>query len=132
MGFLFEKLDVYKKALDFAERIDNLCTELPRGTKHFSDQLRRASVSISLNVAEGNGRWHKKDRRNFFYIARGSAFECIPLLELIQRKGCLPKSALQALKEEVNIISKMLTSLIKGTEDKTNNRKWNNRTIDHN
>lgn len=52
MAFFFENLYVYKKALDFAERIDNLCTGLPKVTRHLSNQLRRASVSTSLNIAE--------------------------------------------------------------------------------
>ncbi|HEY6363652.1 MAG TPA: four helix bundle protein [Candidatus Binatia bacterium] len=41
---------------------------------------------MSLNIAEGNGRWHVRERRNFFRIARGSAFECVPLVKLCRRK----------------------------------------------
>jgi len=46
-----------------------------------NDQLRRASFSIMLNVAEGTSRFSNKDRKNFFVIARGSAFECPAILE---------------------------------------------------
>jgi len=70
VAFLFEKLDAYQKALDFATKIDKLCSELPRGKYFMIDQLRRASLSISLNTAEGNGRWHKAEKRQFFTIAR--------------------------------------------------------------
>lgn len=58
MSFLFEKLKVYQDAVSFAEEIDNLIANA-KGRVSFSvlDQLSRASLSISLNIAEGNGRW---------------------------------------------------------------------------
>jgi four helix bundle protein len=71
--FLFDKLVVYQKALDLAENIIALTDDFPKGSYYLADQLRRASVSISANIAEGNGRWHAGDRKSFFYIARGSA-----------------------------------------------------------
>ena len=87
MSFMFEKLEVYQRAVDIAERIEILSKGMAgRGYYHLLDQLRRASLSISLNIAEGNGRWHVKDRRNFFWIARGSVFECVPLVELCRRQ----------------------------------------------
>ncbi|MGZ3781951.1 MAG: four helix bundle protein [Pseudobdellovibrionaceae bacterium] len=50
----------------------------PQGiTRTLADQLSRAALSIPLNIDEGNGRWHNGDKRNFFWIARGSAFECV-------------------------------------------------------
>ena len=85
MAFLFEKLEAYKKAVAFAAKIDSLYSKLPRGKYFTVDQLRRASLSISLNIAEGNGRWHKGDKRQFFAVARGSTFECVPILELLKR-----------------------------------------------
>jgi len=87
MVFMFEKLEVYQRAVNFAERITVLTKSFPaQGHYHLVDQLRRASLSISLNIAEGNGRWHVKDRKNFWWIARGSVFECVPLLELCKRE----------------------------------------------
>ncbi|WP_420885794.1 four helix bundle protein [Candidatus Velamenicoccus archaeovorus] len=74
MAFLFEKLDVYKKAVDFADKICGLTEGFTKGNYYLADQLNRASLSISANIAEGNGRYHKPDRINFFRIARGSAF----------------------------------------------------------
>jgi four helix bundle protein len=87
--FLFEKLAVYQKALNFAECISNLTSDFPRGSWYLADQLNRASLSISLNIAEGNGRWTVADRKNFFGIARGSVHECVPLMELCRRKKLL-------------------------------------------
>jgi len=81
MPFLFEKLEVYQRALAFAERVSGLTGDFPRGSWYLADQLNRASLSISLNIAEGNGRWTAADRKNFG-IARGSVHECVPLVAL--------------------------------------------------
>ena len=66
MTFILEKLDVYKKALDLADEITSNTEKFPKGYRYLTDQLNRAVVSISTNIAEGNGRWHKNDRRQFF------------------------------------------------------------------
>jgi four helix bundle protein len=117
MSFLFEKLEVYQRAVDFAERVTDLTKTFPaQGHYHLVDQLRRASLSISLNIAEGNGRWHVKDRKNFFWIARGSVFECVPLLELCKRENLITEVTWTEAKGELEILSKMLTGLIKGAE----------------
>ena len=86
MPFMFENLDVYKKAIDIADELSTLTESFPKGNYYLSDQLNRAVLSIATNIAEGNGKYHKADRINFFRIARGSAFECVPILELCKRK----------------------------------------------
>ena len=73
MSFMFEKLDVYQKAVDFAADIAALVNSFPRGYGYLVDQLNRASLSIAANIAEGNGRFTKPDRRNFFGIAPGGS-----------------------------------------------------------
>ena len=75
MDFMFEKLEVYQRAVDFAEEIFKLTDELPRGQAAVSDQFKRAVLSISLNIAEGNGRWHSKERKNFFLLSRPATTE---------------------------------------------------------
>jgi len=97
MGFMFEDLEVYKRSLALAERITKLTGEFSSGSYAISDQLRRAAVSVPCNIAEGNGRWHGKERRQFFRIARGSAFECIPVLHIAMRLGHVPEPTYQAL-----------------------------------
>jgi four helix bundle protein len=77
-----EKLEVYQKAVDFADEAAALTESLPRCYGFLVDQLDRAALSIATNLAEGSCRFTKPDRRNFFTIARGSAQECVPLLEL--------------------------------------------------
>jgi len=114
--FLFEKLEVYQKALAFAERVSNLAAGFPRGSWYLADQLNRASLSISLNIAEGNGRWTEADRRNFFGIARGSVHECVPLIELCRRKRLLDETTCEGLKRDLATIAKMLAGLIRRTQ----------------
>ena len=79
MAFAFEKLLVYQKALDFADKVCTHTEYFERGYGFLVDQLNRAALSISANTAEGNGRFTKADRRNFFGIAAGpsrNAFPC--------------------------------------------------------
>ncbi|MFH1692104.1 MAG: four helix bundle protein [Candidatus Omnitrophota bacterium] len=70
MAFIFEKLVVYQEAVNLAEKVSKFTEGFPRGSYYLTDQLNRASLSISANIAEGNGRYHKADRVNFFRIAR--------------------------------------------------------------
>ncbi len=71
-AFTFENLQVYQKALDFADEVATLTESFPRGYGFLTYQLNRAALSIARNLAEGNGRFTKADRKNFFGIARGS------------------------------------------------------------
>jgi len=112
MAFIFEKLDVYKKAVDFTEKICELTKDFQRGNYYLVDQLNRASLSISINIAEGNGRYHKADRVNFFRIARGSAFEYVPILEICKRRKLINEDRSEELKKEIEDICKMLSGLM--------------------
>ena len=114
MAFMFEKLDVYQKSIDLAERILVATSEFPRGFYFLSDQLNRACVSIATNLAEGNGRFTKADRKNFFTIARGSAQECVPLIELACRRNLITEAEHSQFRSELEIIGKMLSGLING------------------
>ncbi len=77
MPFMFEKLEVYQKAVDFADEVAVLTEGFPRGYGFVVDQLNRDALSIATNLAEGNGRFIKPDRRNFFTIARGSVLRSV-------------------------------------------------------
>ena len=119
MAFAFEKLIVYQKAVDFADKICATTSKFPNGYYFLRDQLNRASLSISANIAEGNGRFTKSDRKHFFIIARGSVQECVPLLELAARRGFLNTERHESLKSDLEEISKMLSGLINGLEKRT-------------
>ena len=116
MAFAFEKLRVYQKAVDFADRVAALTEEFPRGYGFLAHQLNRASLSVAANIAEGNGRFTKADRRNFFGIARGSVQECVPLLELGRRRRLLDDAMHGTLKDELEEVARMLSGLITGLD----------------
>ena len=117
MGFMFENLEVYQRAVSFADAVADLTQHFPRGFGFLSDQLNRAALSIATNLAEGNGRFTKADRRHFFTIARGSTQECVPLLEVSRRRGLLMEENHHAFKNELETIAKMLSGLMKGLEN---------------
>jgi len=71
--------------------------------------MNRAALSIATNLAEGNGRFTKADRKNFFTIARGLAQECVPLLELARRRGLIPDGKCEELRQQLETIAKMLS-----------------------
>ncbi len=78
-----------------------------------NDQLRRASFSIMLNIAEGSSRFSKKDRRHFLVIARGSVFECVAILEYLFDTKELEKIEYDIFYRRLDELSKMLYGLIK-------------------
>ena len=112
MTFAFEKLFVYQKAVGFADSACTLTKNFPRGYFFLADQLNRAALSIAANIAEGNGRFTKPDRKHFFGIARGSVQECVPLLELAVRQGLLQANQHGQLKADLEEIARMLSGLI--------------------
>lgn len=116
MPFMFEKLEVYQKAVSLADTVAALTQDFPRGFGFLADQLNRAALSIATNLAEGNGRFTKADRGNFFGIARGSVQECVPLLELALRRELLNRDEHAALKTDLEEIARMLSGLISGLE----------------
>src|SRR4051812_5368768 len=73
--FNFHRLGVYRCAISFLSFAAPLADRAPRGFSSLSDQLRRASLSIPLNIAEGSGKY-ERDERRYFNLARGSALEC--------------------------------------------------------
>lgn len=118
MPFMFEKLEVYQKAVNLADDVAALTQGFPRGFGYLADQLNRAALSIATNLAEGNGRFTKANRRNFFIVARGSVQECVPLLELTRRRELIESSKHQELRDELESIAKMISGLINGLENR--------------
>jgi len=106
-----EKLDVYQCALRFAAIVFQILQKLPRGHSELADQLKRATISIPLNIAEGAGKPTDKDRSRFHGIARGSAMECGAVLDLLLLQALAePRTVNEAkslLERLVAMLSKM-------------------------
>jgi len=86
----FEKLDVWKRAIVYTSEIYNLTATFPIEERYgLTSQLRRASTSISLNIAEGSGRGSNNDYCRFIDIAIGSALECVSALYICRNLNLL-------------------------------------------
>ena len=110
--FDFEKPSVYSKAKLLNRNTLSLLRNNKSIDSYVKDQLKRASISIVINIAEGSGKFSKADKRNFYTIARGSVYECVSLLELISDDGHLTQPEFQGFYQDYTEISKMLLGLI--------------------
>jgi len=105
----FQRLDVYRCAIDllaFTAAID-----LPRGLSHLGDQLRRASLSVPLNLAEAAGRNSEADAARHYAIARGSAMECAAIMDSLRVMGILEEAGHARAIELIERIVAMSTKL---------------------
>ena len=114
--FDFEKLTVYQKSKQYNKRINQflLDTNVDRTTH---DQLRRASFSIMLNIAEGAGRFTNRDKRNFYIISRGSVFECVAIFDYLRDLKIIDQFTFETYYQELDELSRMLFALIKKLSD---------------
>jgi four helix bundle protein len=107
----FERLDVYRCAIDFLTLAVRITTHMARGQADLRDQLRRASTSIPLNIAEASGKTGSADRAHFHAIARGSALECAAILDVLFRFGAIPADDVEQGKTLLSRIVSMLSKM---------------------
>ena len=114
MGFAFEDLVVYQRALDFSVLIINMIDEVKTSRRHYRliEQLEASCTSIALNIAEGKGRFSKKEFKQFLFIARGSLYETVTMLQIFMKKNWIKTADYQKLYSESEEISKMISGLI--------------------
>lgn len=105
-----EKLDVYQCSIDFLATSVKVIEAIPRGHGSLIDQLKRASWSIPLNIAEGCGKVGPADKRKFFAIARGSAMECAAVMDVC---GVLGVGEPKDLKEGKELLTRVVAMLTK-------------------
>jgi len=123
--FSFEDLEVWRKAVEFAKGVIELAESVETDRKHFRliEQLEACSTSVALNIAEGKGRYSKKEFVQFLYIARGSLYETITLLIIFNQNSWISDSQLDEAKAFGEEIGKMLSSMITSIK--------NARTVSH-
>ncbi len=107
----FQKLDVYRCSIEFLTRSVSLSDCLPRGHAALADQLRRAALSVPLNIAEAAGRASDADTARHFAIARGSAMECAAVMDAFLVLGVIDPSQHASAVELLERIVAMLTKL---------------------
>lgn len=114
MAFAFEELKVYQKALEFAISVINTVDEIKTPRKHYRliEQLESSSSSVASNIAEGKGRYSKKEFKRFLYIARGSLYETVTRLQIFRMLKWLGQNSYMKLYDEAQEINKMLSGLI--------------------
>jgi four helix bundle protein len=112
--FNFEKLDVWQKAIGFADLVYNHTRHFPADERFgLTNQMRRAAVSISSNIAEGTSRVSEADFARFIEIAMGSVFEVVSQAFVGRRQNCLNQESFRALYTAAEEIGRMLSGLRK-------------------
>jgi four helix bundle protein len=111
--FDFENILVYQRSLDYVAFIYNIVSKFPKAeTFSLSDQFKRASVSVSLNIAEGSG-GSKPDFKRFLTIARRSVRERLAITEISIRQHFIDNEAKRQSRAFCRELSKMISGLIK-------------------
>src|SRR5262245_31005508 len=106
--FNLQKLDIWKKAIDFADLIYNETRTFPPEERFgLTNQLRRASVSISSNIAEGSSRSSKTDFARFVEIAPGSVFEAVSQAFVARRQNFLTEDQFRTIYADAEQLSRM-------------------------
>jgi four helix bundle protein len=116
----FKELTIWQKAIDFAEMVITAVEDNTSDRKHYRllEQAESAATSVSSNIAEGKGRYSKKEFIQFLYFARGSLYETISIMSIIYQKGWINKEVLDNVESEGLALAKMINALIKSIKEK--------------
>ena len=117
--FDHEKLKVYEVSINFVAWVTDLLESIPKSISAH-DQLDRASTSVPLNIAEGNGKFTPKDRCKFLDIARGSALECAACLDVLVAKRKIGSETAASGKATLIEVVSMLVGLIRSNSPDRN------------
>ena len=114
MQFGYEDLDVWNKAVDFAVQVINVVESITTDRKHYRllEQIEASSTSVSANIAEGKGRQYTKEFIQYCYIARGSLYETMTLLEIFRRLQWISDDDCTELETRGKEIASMIKGLI--------------------
>ena len=110
--FPFEKLTVYQKAKAFHKEVQKWLQSNSCIDRVTANQLKRAALSVPLNIAEGAGRFTKPDQRNFYVISRSSVFECVAIFDILRDDGVLGLDDFDRFYQLSDEMSRMLFTMI--------------------
>ena len=117
--FNFEKLDVWQEAIQFADLVHELTGDFPDEERFgLTNQMRRAAVSISSNLAEGSSRVSRVDFSRFVEIATGSLFEVVSQTTIALRRKMIAQNDYNRIYAAAEKQSKMLSGLRRSLSDK--------------
>ena len=117
--YSFEKLEVYNLAREYRKKIYRLTHRLPKEEKYnLINQIRRAAVSLTNNIAEGHGRYHYQENIQFLRQSRGSLEELLDDLNICIDENYIDKNYIDELKEEGYAFIKKLNGYIKYLRNK--------------
>lgn len=112
--FTFRDLNVYKEGRELINTIYKISSKFPKDELYgITNQLRRAAVSINLNIAEGSGRSSKGDQKRFYNIAKASLYECIAIFDICSDMKYISTEEFRLLEEKSKSILAKLNGLIK-------------------
>ncbi len=112
--FGYEKLHIWQRAIEWADRVLSIAENIETERKHYRliEQVESSFTSVPMNIAEGKGRFSKKEFVHFLYIARGSLYETMTLLEIFLKRQWIPQEEFTDIKKETREIAKMLNAFI--------------------
>jgi four helix bundle protein len=110
--FRFEKLDVWQRAMQWNDLVYTATMEFPKFEQFgLTSQLRKSSISVPSNIAEGSGRTSNKDNARFIEISYGSLMEAVCQCIIAQRQGYLQEETFFMIYNEAQELSRMLSGL---------------------
>lgn len=111
--FNFEKLEVYKEALELVDFVYKITKTWPSSERYILiDQLTRAAISVALNIAEGTSRT-SKDFAHFLSTSRGSVYECAAVITIAFNRSYITQEEYKKAYESCIKLARMLTALKK-------------------
>ena len=109
----FRKYDIWQKGIDIADNVYDICDKLPKYEVYaLADQLRRASVSIASNIAEGASRKSSVEFAHFLEIAIGSTFEVETQLQIAKRRNYINDEVYEEIVRQLQSEEKQINTFI--------------------
>lgn len=115
--FDFEKLEVYQNIRVLNKSLLSFIFEIQNKNSYLTDQLKRAGLSVQLNLAEGTGRMSTADKKRFYIVSRSSVFECVSILQTFKDLELIDLEKYEDLYKQYETISKMLLGMIRNLKD---------------